>query len=118
MKSNLNHRRWTPKVAVGGPARAIYLVHGISEHSGRYDDLANWLAARGWTVGAHDHHGFGHSGGTRGRLRSATAYLDDTVNSLADFADETGSRPVLLGHSMGGVIALACVLLRQVDIDS
>jgi alpha-beta hydrolase superfamily lysophospholipase len=97
-------------------SRAIYLVHGISEHSGRYALLAQWLADRGWHVGAHDHHGFGRSGGTRGRLRSASAYVDDTLQCFEAFAEETGVTPVLLGHSMGGVIAAATVLLANARV--
>ena len=31
---------------------SIYLLHGLSEHAGRYDRLARWLTARGWVVGA------------------------------------------------------------------
>ncbi|MGB7305475.1 MAG: lysophospholipase [Burkholderiaceae bacterium] len=116
MKSSLYQRRWNPDSRLTGRHRSIYLVHGISEHSGRYDDVGRWLAARGWIVGAHDHHGFGRSGGTRGRLRSANAYVDDLVQCLAQFAAESGSRPVLLGHSMGGVIAAASVLTRSVDV--
>ncbi|WP_376751092.1 serine aminopeptidase domain-containing protein, partial [Achromobacter mucicolens] len=53
-----------PGMARPGKARpSIYLLHGLSEHAGRYDRLARWLTARGWDVGAHDHRGHGRSGG-------------------------------------------------------
>ena len=116
MKSNLYERRWTPNPALTATRKGIYLVHGISEHSGRYENLARWLADRGWHVGAHDHHGFGQSGGTRGRLQSQSAYVDDTLRCLDAFSDEIGASPVLLGHSMGGVIAAASVLLGNAQV--
>ena len=114
MKSSLYRRRWMPES--DGPPRSIYLAHGISEHSGRYDELGEWLAGLGWMVGAHDHHGFGQSGGRRGIMRSATAYVDDTASCLQEFARETATRPILLGHSMGGVIALKTVMTHQTDV--
>ncbi|MCE7078434.1 alpha/beta hydrolase, partial [Bordetella bronchiseptica] len=46
-----------PAPLPGPGTPSIYLLHGLSEHAGRYERLAGWLAARGWRVGAHDHRG-------------------------------------------------------------
>ena len=39
----------------------MQIVHGMSEHVGRYDDFARFLAAQGYVVCAHDHVGHGKS---------------------------------------------------------
>lgn len=117
MKSNLYHRRWAPPDGRAARRRGVYLVHGISEHSGRYDRLANWLTEHGWHVGSHDHHGFGQSSGTQGLLRSADAYVEDTASALARFSSELDDNPVLFGHSMGGVIAAATVLNGRATVE-
>ena len=58
--AGLEHAGARPGMARPGTARpSIYLLHGLSEHAGRYDRLARWLTARGWDVGAHDHRGHG-----------------------------------------------------------
>lgn len=96
------------------PPRAVaVIVHGLSEHSGRYAHVARFLAERGLVVYAHDHIGHGHSGGSRGWVPSFDAFLDDvaTVHALA--AEENPGIPlVLIGHSMGGLITAAYLLER------
>jgi alpha-beta hydrolase superfamily lysophospholipase len=119
MKSSLYKRRWNPESgSASQPLKTIYLVHGISEHSGRYQRLAEDLCTSGWTVGAHDHRGFGQSKGTRGRLAHNNVYIQGLTECFEEFATETGSRPVLLGHSMGGVIAANAVLLHQLPVSA
>jgi alpha-beta hydrolase superfamily lysophospholipase len=57
----LFRRAWLPDEA----SRVLLVVHGFGEHSGRYDELAAWFAARGCAVHALDHRGHGRSGGAR-----------------------------------------------------
>jgi alpha-beta hydrolase superfamily lysophospholipase len=88
---------------------AILLVHGISEHSGRYEHVGQFLADRGFDVVAIDLRGFGRSGGRRAYVESFEEYLDDVEDQLR----ELRARPLpvaLLGHSMGGLIALSYAL--------
>lgn len=91
----------------------VLLVHGLGEHAGRYDHLASRLNAWGWTVRGYDQYGHGASGGPRGGLTSENRLLDD----LADLVDATrarmapGSPLVLLGHSLGGLVAARFVAL-------
>jgi alpha-beta hydrolase superfamily lysophospholipase len=95
-------------------ARAVMvLVHGMSEHSGRYEHVCRFLCERGVTVYIHDHIGHGRSGGRRGWIERFTDLLDDvaTVHALA--AEERRGLPLfLLGHSMGGLVVTAYVLER------
>ena len=86
----------------------VLIVHGIAEHSGRYEALAADLVRAGFAVGALDHRGHGRSGGKRVQV----ARFDDLVDDLATFADLMRERypsplPMfVLGHSMGGLVSL------------
>lgn len=94
----------------------IYLLHGFGEHSGRYDTLARWLAARGWHVAAHDHRGHGRSPGVRGRLVRAPDFAREARARIDAFAARLGRAPVLFGHSMGGALAAELVLQHRCPV--
>jgi alpha-beta hydrolase superfamily lysophospholipase len=97
-------RTWP--VPDGTPRRgAVLLVHGLGEHSGRYEHVAGALTAIGLEVSAYDHRGHGASGGVRGGLPHPDALLDD----LALVYGSLGESAVVLGHSMGGTIAARAV---------
>lgn len=87
------------------PRGTVLVVHGLGEHGGRYHRTAAVLNGWGWNVIAHDHRGHGRSSGARGRIDRDEALLTDlTLVIDAVRAQHTG-RLVLLGHSMGGLIA-------------
>lgn len=83
----------------------VLIVHGLGEHIGRYAALAARLNAWGWQVAGFDQRGHGRSGGPRGGL----ATDDDLLRDLALVIDATRADwpgpLVLLGHSMGGLVA-------------
>lgn len=97
----------------------VILVHGLGEHAGRYDHVARQLNAWGFAVRGYDQCGHGESGGAPGSLPNDTRLLDD----LADIVDSTRARMdkgvplIVLGHSMGGLVAGRFVSLgmRRVD---
>jgi alpha-beta hydrolase superfamily lysophospholipase len=104
----------------GTPLRGVVIiVHGLGEHAGRYDHVAQKLNEWGFAVRGYDQCGHGESGGARGSLPTDTRLLDD----LADIIDSTRARMdqstplILLGHSMGGLVAGRFVSLgiRPVD---
>nr|WP_244193757.1 alpha/beta fold hydrolase [Bordetella genomosp. 12] len=100
--------RWPARAAQ--PAAAAYLLHGLGEHAARHERLARWLNARGWLVGAHDHRGHGRSGGPPAGLRERDDLVRDAAGQIAAFAAETGQRPLLIGHSLGALVALRLAL--------
>ncbi len=51
---------------VASPRHAVLLVHGLGEHSGRYQALAQWFNARGYAARSYDHSGHGQSRGRAG----------------------------------------------------
>jgi alpha-beta hydrolase superfamily lysophospholipase len=101
----LHVREWLPP---GPPRGTVLVVHGLGEHAGRHEHVAQELAARGWRVRGYDHRGHGHSGGKRGRLRQHDDLLRDLalVLDAGRASNRSGGGPtVLLGHSMGGTVA-------------
>lgn len=102
------------------PTRGVALiVHGLGEHAGRYQGVAQQLNQWGYSVRAYDQYGHGESSGPRGHLPDD----DRLVNDLAAVIDDTRTRMdddlplVLVGHGMGGAVAARLVAqqLRRVD---
>ena len=100
----LRLRHW-PLAQTGASQRTVLLVHGLGEHCGRYHALALQLNAWGWQVVGYDQRGHGRSDGARGGI----AHDDDLLHDLARVIDAVRSALpgplVLLGHSMGGLVA-------------
>lgn len=105
----LKLRRWT---APHQPRGTVLIVHGLGEHSGRYHHVAQRLHGAGWAALGYDHRGHGLSPGPRGGLRRADDLLTDLATVL-DAAQALDAQPiVLLGHSMGGLVAARFVVAR------
>lgn len=101
-------RHWS---AAGTPWASILLVHGIAEHSGRYEHVGCQLAAAGLDVHAYDQRGFGGSGGRRAFVKRWDQVHDDLEDRLDAVRAGAGGRPVaVFGHSLGGLIALGYAL--------
>jgi lysophospholipase len=84
----------------------VAISHGYAEHGGRYRHLAERLTGVGLTVVVPDHRGHGRSEGRPVSVRRFDDYVDDLHRVLQDADGELGDAPtVLLGHSMGGLIA-------------
>ena len=101
------------------PERAVLLVHGFGEHSGRYEDLGSWLADRGSAVHAYDHQGHGRSSGPRNYVARFEDLLSDLDRFLACVRQEHPTVPItVVGHSMGGLVTAAFARERKPEITS
>ena len=104
---------WRHEEAEQDPRAIVLILHGMSEHSGRYGQFANFLAARGFHTYAFDHRGHGETKAPDAVI-GQFAKKDGGAKVIADvlaMRDMAASRhpglPVLLfGHSMGGLICL------------
>ena len=98
----------------------LLIVHGLGEHSGRYEHVAQQLNSWGYAVRSFDLWGHGLSDGERGSMRDEHALLDDLA-AVVDHTRKTmqpGQSLVLLGHSLGGLVAARFVSLRMRPIDA
>ena len=112
--SRLWRRTWTP---AGETRAAIVLVHGLGEHSGRYDYLASHCIRQGFAVFALDHYGHGKSDGQPGHVERFSVYLDGVRALLEQVrAEQPGVPLFLVGHSMGGLIAAALLPEEQAHL--
>jgi acylglycerol lipase len=106
-------REWQPERAAVGD---VVIVHGLGEHSGRYERTGGLLAAAGYRVRSFDLLGFGASSGRRADIERFALYLDQIQGHLD--AVRTPGRPlVLLGHSVGGLLALEYALAERPQPD-
>ncbi len=107
---------WHP----AGPTRGvIVLVHGLAEHSGRYGELVGTLTAAGFAVYALDQRGHGRSPGARAQIGRFGWLVADLATRLQTARAAQPDVPlVLLGHSMGGAVALATALEHPQLVDA
>jgi alpha-beta hydrolase superfamily lysophospholipase len=105
----------TTTAPVTNPHGTVVLVHGIGEHCGRYTHVVDALNHAGWSVFAYDQRGHGRSPGARGVLPHPEALLDDLGQVLDGIH---AHKLVLLGHSMGGVVAARFVAEARRKVDA
>ena len=106
-------------VAAGAARAVVVLVHGLGEHAGRYGPLAARLNAWGFAARAVDHHGHGASSGARGGLPTPARLVDDLALVIDDTRNAFPALPlVLLGHSLGGLVAASAVARGRRLVDA
>lgn len=85
------------------------VVHGLGEHSGRYERFARGMARFQMATFAVDLRGHGKSAGQRGHVDSWSRWVDDAAAFVAYVESQTTGEVVPLGHSFGGVVMLSAV---------
>jgi len=107
-------RCWPAKVDPSvAPRAAVALVHGISEHSGRYDAVVDHLTESGFVVYAFDLRGHGESPGRRGHIDNWSQYRGDVKAYLEQVRARDPGLPVFIyGHSLGALIVAEYVLFH------
>jgi alpha-beta hydrolase superfamily lysophospholipase len=103
-------RRWTPDGDVKG---VVGLVHGVCEHSGRWEHVGQHLSKAGYVLSAFDLRGHGQSTGRRGDVRFGPT-LQDLDELLQEERVRMPGRPLFMyGQSLGGLLVLTYGLDRK-----
>ena len=113
-------REWLPE----RPARAvIQIVHGIAEHIGRYEEIAQFLTGHGFLVCGEDHLGHGRTAESRdyGFFAPADGW-DLVVRDIRRLRELEGEKyPTLpyflLGHSMGSFLTRTYLIAYPGTLD-
>lgn len=109
--ASIYYQYWQP---ANPPQAVLILVHGAAEHSGRYERLAAYLVAHGYALAALDHPSHGRSDGVRGHIDRFDDYLVTLQRFQKQVSTDFPDAPlILLGHSLGGLIAAAYLLEHQ-----
>jgi acylglycerol lipase len=97
---------YSTKDAVKDPQAVLVIVHGLAEHSGRYDYVTRKFNEKQISVYRFDHRAHGRSGGVQGDNDDIGKFVGDTDLIVRRAVQENPGKPVfMLGHSMGGLIA-------------
>lgn len=112
---SLYYQCWLPS---NKPKAILLVAHGLAEHSGRYLNLVNHFVPQGYAIYGFDYRGHGRSPGLPGYIEHFSHYIND----LQVFGDmvrkkHSGTKFFLLGHSMGGTIAITYTIAHQDEFD-
>jgi len=107
----LQGRRWEPE---GEVSSVVCLLHGLGEHCGRYNHMAEAFNRNGVAMLAFDLRGHGRSEGRRGHAPGYAMLMSDIGKLLNKAAKHYPERPCFLyGHSLGGNLAICYVLKNR-----
>ena len=102
--ANLFVRSCTPP-AIDRCGRTLVIIHGTSEHGGRYLHAAEKAVARGWDVLIPDLRGHGRSDGIAVHIDRFDQYLQD-LDTIWQYFELNPERTAVMGHSFGGLVAI------------
>ena len=109
-KTNFYGQIWEAK----STKAVVVLVHGMGEHSGRYNHVAKKLTENDFSVVAFDHFGHGKTSGKRGHNPSFEAVLESITKTIEHAEKTFSNTPIFLyGHSMGGNAVVNYVLRKK-----
>lgn len=98
------------------PVGVVVIAHGLGEHARRYLHVAQRLTDLGYVVVAPDHAGHGRSDGKRLGVKDFNDFTDD-LHTVVGQVDAVDGPTFLIGHSMGGAIALKYALDHPDELD-
>jgi len=100
--SKIYYQAWLPDGAVKA---AVLIVHGLGEHSGRYENVVGQLVPQGYAVYGFDLYGHGKSDGPREFVKSMADYFETITHYKNMIKEWQPDKPLfILGHSMGGLL--------------
>ena len=118
-----NHQTFVRNWLIEHPKAIVQIVHGMNEHSNRYDEFARFLNEKGFTVYATDHRGHGHSALDEERVgyigeNGFHLMVNDENELFHHIQAQLPHTPhFMLGHSMGSFIAQRYIQLYTHGLD-
>jgi acylglycerol lipase len=109
----LFHQAWLPDTA---PRAVLLVVHGLADHSGRFNNLVQYFVPRGYLICSFDQRGHGKSPGLKGYIDNFATFTHDLDRFVSFIRHQySGSSVFIIAHSVGGTVATAYSLLHQDD---
>ena len=106
--------KWMPE----HPRAIVFIFHGIFEHGGRYQQLAEYLNANNIGVLSVDLPGHGRSPGMQGYIERWENLVETALSWLKAKKSAYPKVPhFLFGHSLGGLLAASCLAKERVSFD-
>jgi len=116
-KIKLYCKYWKPALDGDAPKALVFISHGYGEHCGYYEHVAAALTSQGYFVFSYDHEGHGQSGGEPVCVSSVDVYVRDVWQHIDDVKRLNVGIPLfIVGHSMGGLIAVLGASQRSSDL--
>ncbi len=104
---------WQPDSEVRTES-VIILIHGMGEHSNRYEHFARFFTSRAYAILACDLRGHGQSEGKRGHVSKFDVFFEQVDKLLEESSKRFPGVPKFIyGHSMGGNIVTSHALNRH-----
>ena len=110
------HKIYTQAWEIENAKANVGLIHGMWEHSNRYEHVALYLNSRGYNAYAMDHIGHGRSDGKKGHVDNYDLLLDSVQTFLDEIKSHNNLPVFLYGHSMGGNVLTNFLIRRQPNI--
>ncbi len=102
---------WKPNINL---IATVCVLHGLGEHSGRYEHMARYFCKRGYAMLVFDLPGHGKSDGKRGHIRCYDDLLLEVEKSIQEASKRVLGKPKFVyGHSMGGGLAINFALKKK-----
>ena len=99
-KNKIFIRSWLPEQKA---KKCILIIHGLGEHSGRYEDFGLRLTKKKIGIYSFDLPGHGNSDGRKGHIQKFSEFIDATEQVLIHIRrNNLECQIVLFGHSLGG----------------
>ena len=99
---SIYYQTWLPDES----ARAVLLIaHGLNEHCGRYQHLAEYFVKEGYAIFGFDYPGHGKSEGTRSYVKDFSEFTETLLIYIEKIKEWQPNLPIfIVGHSMGGLV--------------
>ena len=105
------HQEWLPETE---PTAVLLIIHGLHEHSGRYQHLAEFFTGKGYGVYGFDYIGHGKSDGPRSFVTDFSSFTEALPQCLNLIQERHANVPIYLDvHSLGGLIGAISLIDLQ-----